>query len=116
MCAARVTQMEIEIARFDALCARFRERAILALNEVAALHHQAKLGSDSALQEMGRVAHGLHGTGGSFGFDELSRCARRMELLLKRHPAPVGAVREHLLDILGALTARLQNLLRGSGH
>ena len=104
--------MEIESPRVDALRARFREHAVFDLNEVVALHRQAKLGSDSALQEMGRVAHRLHGTGGSFGFDELSRCARRMELLVKRHPAPVGAVRGHLLDLLGTLTARMQNLLR----
>lgn len=104
--------MEIESTRVDALRARFREHAVLEVHEVATLHRQAKLGSDSALQEIGRVAHRLHGAGGSFGFGELSRCARRMELLVKRHPAPIGAVREHLLDLLGVLTGRLEDFLR----
>jgi chemotaxis protein histidine kinase CheA len=104
--------MELESTKVDALRARFREHALQELHEVAALHHQAKLGSDSALQEMGRVAHRLHGAGGSFGFGELSRCARGMELLVKRHPAPVGAVREHLLGLLGVLTGRLEDVLR----
>lgn len=57
-----------------------------------------------------RLAHRLHGTGGSYGFDEISGVAAELEELLEdaRGDADFGTRRSELLARLDALAAQEQ--------
>ncbi|MHB8283709.1 MAG: Hpt domain-containing protein [Caulobacteraceae bacterium] len=64
-----------------ALAERFRERAARESLELQALIDAGRLYDP----ETRRLLHGLAGTGGSFGFDEISAISRKVELAVDEH-------------------------------
>jgi HPt (histidine-containing phosphotransfer) domain-containing protein len=94
----------------DEMFARMRERARVT-NLARTDQIEPALAADAPREvvDTGRaVAHSVAGAAGTFGYDEASRIARRIELALdtcleSQGPAPVG-----LLDDLAALRVELQ--------
>jgi HPt (histidine-containing phosphotransfer) domain-containing protein len=84
-------------AAMAALADRFRERCARESVELQALIDGGELYSSEAR----RLLHGLAGTGGSFGFDEISTMSRKVELALEDH-AVEPADLTHLFAALAA--------------
>jgi HPt (histidine-containing phosphotransfer) domain-containing protein len=66
-------------AAMAALAERFRERCTLEIVELRALIDAGELYTP----KVRHLLHGLAGTGGSFGFDEVSATSRKLELALE---------------------------------
>ena len=63
---------------------------------------RAQQGDTDALAELRRIAHRLHGTAGSFGFDEVSYAAAQLEELVETQPtaAQMEAAGSSLLRLM----------------
>ncbi|MDT9600676.1 Hpt domain-containing protein [Sphingosinicella rhizophila] len=88
--------------RMEQLQTRFRLRAVADRERLLA----ALAASD--LDEIRCIAHGLSGSGGVFGFTEISKAAERVELAVDEGGMQV--VRDEAATLLGALAALAQPL------
>ena len=61
--------------------ARYLARTLGELPQVRALAAEVAAGSPTALKELGRAAHRIHGSGAMFGFAEVSKRARDVEYI-----------------------------------
>ena len=79
------------------------ERAVL-----AEIERERRLGDDGRTGELVRLAHGLAGAGGTFGFDRLSEIASRAEIAiaesrpLPQQNAALAALIAELDGVVGA--------------
>jgi HPt (histidine-containing phosphotransfer) domain-containing protein len=80
-----------------ALADRFRDRCSLESAELRALIEAGELYTP----KVRHLLHGLAGTGGSFGFDEVSAASRKVELALEEHSVQAA----DLNDLFAALAA-----------
>jgi HPt (histidine-containing phosphotransfer) domain-containing protein len=83
--------------RMAALRARFVERTRAEREELG-----AALGRMD-LPEIRRLAHGLSGSAGIFGFPEISAAAAGLERAVDEEPEAVGPAAKALLHLLGGL-------------
>jgi HPt (histidine-containing phosphotransfer) domain-containing protein len=68
--------------------------------------------SDTQRRELARLAHGIAGAGGSFGFDHLSIRASQMEATLEADSSPVEK-REALTSLIRELDAVIADMKTG---
>jgi HPt (histidine-containing phosphotransfer) domain-containing protein len=61
--------------------ARYLTRTLGELTRIGELASQAQAGSATAMRELQRAAHKIHGSGAMFGFHEVSERARTVEQL-----------------------------------
>ncbi len=92
-------------ARLAALREAYLARCRTRLAEIA---DYLRLGDDDALAALRRIAHELHGGGGTFGFPAISAAGGELEALFEEmiegRPVPPGGV-EAALDRLRAACA-----------
>jgi len=87
----------VQQEKLEALRRRFADRLPGMVGEIEELCR-----APGKLEETIRRAHTLAGTGGTFGFSELGRAARALELAL-RDAAPAEAVEELLRELRARL-------------
>ena len=92
-------------ARMAELAEKFLDRTAVDIDTMRA--RLARVGDDAAaLAEIRNLAHRACGTGATLGFESLSDCAHRIEVLTAAQP-PVSRA-----EILGAIDALAQELAR----
>lgn len=90
--------------------------------ETASMHEllaQVRSGDGAAFDQIRHLAHKIHGTGATLGFNSISDCAGKIELLLDRHSAADMArdpqVFEQLLGDMKSLQSELDRILKTRG-
>jgi len=101
--------LSIPPALLERLQAKYRERLV----ETAAIltplvrHVLSRMAVDSDYQELRAQAHKLAGSGGSYGFDHLSECGRRLDQYLRTHREASDDMDVLALDLMEAVDAAL---------
>jgi len=101
---------------------RYISRTLNELEHIRDLSALAQSGSTIELKELERAAHKIHGSGGMFGFDQVSDRAGEIEDIagyLARHEGPaqlIGVSDGELLDRLGHIVNELDAVTRAAAR
>ena len=92
-------------SRILELGAKFLQRTSTELATGQALIQRARSGDSAAFEEMRQLAHRIHGTGATLGFDAISRHADEIGRVAERRPdtGDTGS-----FELLAASTQRLE--------
>lgn len=99
--------------KVKSLGTRFIERTAAEVDVLIALLEEARKGEDAPLERIGRIAHGIYGTGASFGFDTVSDAAGAIVRCVRREGQRTASdKREALFEELGQLVFELKAVVK----
>lgn len=92
-------------SRLSELAVKFKTRTLADIAAMRSQAQQVEAGQIGALAEIRHLAHRMHGTGATLGFDAVSEQAAALETLLDDLPTGVAPGPETMTRITAAIEA-----------